>query len=188
MPLISSLEGKMNKKMIDDIGINKINLDKHKIKIPSGIELYRIVPKGADPLKPTGKASRFAKEPPGYTFKKYQAALENGTAIHVGTGATCYCEAIPTAILEVNNKLEDKDIWKITLKSDIELIDMDSICKAEGVSKPYAAERTEIWHNFYGKKVNGLRYESSKNPTDYNIVIFPDWFKKIKEVVDVEKC
>jgi hypothetical protein len=177
----------MNHKNIDDIDIDEVDLNKHKIKLPSGTVLYRIVLKGADPLKPTGKASRFAKEPPGYNFEEYQAALENGTAIHVGTGSTCFCESIPTAISEVNHKLDDKDIWKITLKSSIELIDMDSICKELGVSKPYTAERTEIWHKFYGKEVNGLRYESSKNPTDYNIVIFPDWFRGFRDIVVSEK-
>ena len=152
---------KIYTKKIDDIDIDRVDLDKHKINISSGTELYRIVPKGVDPLKPTGEASRFAKEPSGYTFEKYQEALENGTAVLVGTGATYYCESMPIAILEVNNKLEDKDIWRVTLKSNIEVIDMDFICKAEGVPKPYTAERTEIWHKFYGKKINGLRYESS---------------------------
>ncbi len=176
----------MNKK-IDDINIDNIELDKHKIVIPSGTALYRAVPIGTDPLRPTGKASRFAKEPPSYTFEKYQAALENGTAILVGTGANYYCETISTAVMEVGGVLKDKEIYKITLKSNIEVVDMDSICKSEGVSKPHTGDRTEIWHKFYGKKVNGLRYESSKNLDDYNLVIFPDWCKNFRDIVEVEK-
>lgn len=178
----------MSNKKVADIYLDAIDLDKHKITIPAGTKLYRIVSKGADPLKPTGKAARFAKEPAGYIFEKYQAALENGKAISIGTGASYFCESLPTAILEVGGNIENEDVYIVTLKSDIEIIDMDSICKSEGVTKPYITEeRSEIWHKFYGKKVNGLRYESSKSPSDYNIVIFPDWFKEFKNIVVVEK-
>ncbi len=178
----------MNNKRVDEINLGAIDLDKHKITISAGTKLYRIVRKGADPLKPTGKASRFAKEPPGYSLEKYQEALEIGRAISVGTGASYFCEFLPTAISEVGGNIEGKDVYIMTLKSDIEIIDVDSICKAEGVNKPYISEeRSEIWHKFYGKRVNGLRYESSKSPTDYNIVIFPDWFKEFKNVVIVKK-
>lgn len=162
-------------------------MNKHKIIIPAGTKLYRIVLKGTDPLKPTGKASRFAKEPPGYTIEKYQEAFEKGMSIPVGTGANCYCESLPTAILEVGGKVKNQDIYMITLKSDIEVVDMDSICRAEGISKPITKERNEIWHRFYGKKVRGLRFKSSKNPNDYNIIIFPDWFREFKDIVEVEK-
>lgn len=179
----------MNSKEVDEINLDAIDLNKHKIIVPAGTMLYRIIPTGADPLKPTGKTSRFAKQPPGYIFERYQAALENGRAILVGTGANYFCESLPTAIQEVGGDVEGKDVYMITLKSSIEIIDMDSICKAEGISKPYISEeRSEIWNKFYGKKVNGLRYESSKNPADYNIVIFPDWFKEFKNIVVVDKC
>lgn len=179
----------MSSKKVDEINLDTIDLDKHKITIPAGTKLYRICRKGANPLKPTGKASRFAKEPPSYTFEKYQAALENGKAISIGTGANYFCVSLPTAIQEVGGDTKDKEVYMITLKLDIEIIDMNSICKAEGISKPYITEeRAGIWHKFYGKKVNGLRYESSKNPADYNVVIFPDWFKEFKNIVVVEKC
>lgn len=179
----------MNNKKVDEINLDAIDLNKHKTTIPTGTMLYRIVAAGADPLKPTGKTSRFAKQPPGYTFERYQAALENGKAILVGTGANYFCESLPTAIQEVGGDVEGKDVYTIILKSDIEIIDMDSVCKAEGVSKPYISEeRSAIWDKFYGKKVNGLRYESSKNYADYNIVIFPDWFKEFKNIVVVKKC
>ena len=120
----------MNSKKVDEINLDTIDLNKHKTIISTGTILYRIVPTGADPLKPTSKTSRFAKQPPGYTFERYQAALENGKAILVGTGANYFCESLPTAIQEVGGNAEDKDVYTITLKSDIEIIDMDSICKS----------------------------------------------------------
>ncbi len=176
----------MKDKKIDDIDLDSIGLNKHKAVVLSGTKLYRIVLKGTNPLKPTGKANRFASEPPGYTFEKYQAALQNGTAIITGTGSTSLCTTVRTARLEIGSDWINRETYMITLKSNIEIVDMDSICKAEGISKPYISDRTKIWHKFYGKKIKGLRYRSSKNPNDCNIVIFPDWFKEFNNIVKVE--
>ena len=176
----------MGNKKIDDINLDNIDLNKHKVVIFSGTKLYRITLKGLDPLRPTGKANRFASEPPGYTFEKYQTALQNGTAIIAGTGSNCLCTTVHTARLEIGPDQTNRETYMITLESDIEIVDMDSICEAEGISEPHTGERTEIWHKFYGKKIKGLRYRSSKNPNDYNIVIFPDWFEEFNSIVKIE--
>lgn len=179
----------MCQKTINDINLDNINLNEHITTIPAGSEWYRIVGTGQDPLKPTGRASRFATEPPQYTPEKYRTTLDMGlSAIAIGTGANCFCETLPTAFLEAGGNVGNRDVYKITLKSKIKVVDMDSICKTEGISKPYITnERTEIWHKFYGKEVKGLRFESSKNPKDYNIVIFSDWFPEFKDIIKVEK-
>jgi len=178
----------MKKKTIDDINIDTIDLSKHLVTVHCGTKLYRIVHKGTDPLIPTGRESRFASQPPQYSPEVYKKALGMGTAISVGTGTSCFCESLATAKLEVGGHLQDKQAYEIILKSDITIVDMDSICRAEGINKPYITEeRTEICHKFYGKKVKGLRYESSKNTKEYNIVIFPDWFPEFKSIVEVKK-
>ena len=177
----------MRKKKIDDIDLDSVDLSKHTKVIPSGTKLYRIVLKGIDPLKPTGKENRFASEPPGYTFEKYQAALQDDIAIITGTGSTSLCTTVRTARLEIGSDWVNRETYKITLISDIEIVDMDSICEAERIYERHTGERTGIWHEFYGKKIKGLRYRSSKNPDDYNIVIFPDWFKEFHNIVKVEK-
>jgi len=74
------------------------------------------------------------------------------------------------------------------LLSDIEVINIDSICMSEGIIEPYInEERGEFWHKFYGKKVKGLKHKSAKNPNDYNLVIFQDLFPDFKNIVKKEK-
>ncbi len=172
-------------KTVDDIDIDNMDLSKYKFIIPAGTKWYRTVLKGEDPFLPTGKASRFASEPPGFTVGGYRSALANGQTVTAGTGADYFCEAIDTSVFEASGNLNDKDVYAVILKSDIELIDIDAICKAEGVSKPYMPEeRTAVWHKFYGKKIKGLRVESAKDHSHYNIVIFPDWFLEFKKLVE----
>ncbi len=176
------------KKTIDDINLDQVDLSKHLKIIKAGSVWYRIVDKGRDPLIPTGIKSRFSKEPPGFSPEKYKIAWDAGCSIHIGTGSTCFCQSINTAKKETGENLGGKEIYRITLTYDIEVVDIDSICKAEEISKPYITEeRKEFWHNFYGKKVKGLIHESSKNPRDYNLVIFQDLFQTFKELVAVEK-
>jgi hypothetical protein len=179
-----------NSKFFDDFNFDGINFNKHKITILKGAVMYRFCHKGSDPLKPTGKASRFASEPGGYTFEGYSQAFDKGVtnAILVGTGSTYFCETIPTACLEVGST-QKKDLYKITLKKDIELINIDSICESIGVDKPYITEeRHPFFHKFYGiKKVNGVYLESAKNPIHHNYVIFLDKFPEFRNIVEKEK-
>jgi hypothetical protein len=176
------------KKTIDDIDVSSLDLSKHILILPAGSIWYRIVDKGQDPLEPTGKAGRFSKEPPHYTPTLYKIVRRIfGNASLVGTGSTCLCTAIATAQLEVGGSLEGKSVYRITLLSDIEIIDIDSICKSEGIDQPYITEeRSEFWHRFYGRKVRGLHHQSAKNLKDYNLVIFQDWFPKFKSVIKKE--
>lgn len=175
-------------KSVDDINVDELDLSLHRTAIPKGTVLYRITPRGKDPLKPTGKECRFAKEPPQYAPQKYEAAIDQGTAVLCGTGNVCFSLSLATVRKEVGKDLEGEETYKITLKSDIEVVDIDSICRAEGVGKPYITEeRTEFWHRFYGRGVNGLRYPSAKNTEDYNIVIFPDNFPRYRDVFLAEK-
>jgi len=178
----------MAKKNLDDINLDSIDFNKHRITISRSTKLYRAVYKGADPLTPTGKKSRFATEPLGYTMESYQVAYERGVAVLAGTGTNCFCESLPAAILEAGGSLDDKDVYELIIKLDFDVVDMDSVCKAEGVGKPYiTAERKEIWHKFYGRRIKGLRFESSKDYKVYNIVIFPDWFKEFKDYVKIKR-
>lgn len=58
-------------KKLDDIDLDLINLEEHKTILPKGIELYRYVFKGSDPLQPSGKAGRFVSEPPDFSLEKF---------------------------------------------------------------------------------------------------------------------
>ncbi len=178
----------MCKKRVEDIDVDTIDLAKHEVTIYAGTKLYRIVPKGIDPLKPTGKASRFAKELPGYSREKYALAYNLGHAVLFGTSAVCLSFTPATALLEIGGNNAASDTFEIILKEDIKIINMDSICEAENVSKPYITdERSEVWHQFYGRGVTGLKHESAKNPKDYNLVVFPDNFPKFLKIVIVKK-
>lgn len=178
----------MEKRILDDINLDKIDLNQHKKIILAGSVWYRLVHKGTDPLKPTGKASRFACEPPGYSLEKYSKAFDEGIAISAGTGSTYFCEVINVARAEVSNP-EKRDAYKVTLKSDIEVIDIDHICIAEGVGKPYISEvRHPIFHQFYGKNgVMGVYLESAKDYKFHNLVIFIDKFPKFRDMVYIER-
>jgi hypothetical protein len=174
--------------MIDDSNVDELNLDLHRVTVSRGTILYRIVSRGQNPLKPTGRACRFAKEPPHYTHEKYAAAVDLGTAILCGTGNLCFSPSVVTAQRETGSNMDGKEMYKITLQADISVVDIESICEAEKVAKPYIPEeQTELWHKFYGRGVNGLRYPSAKNHNDYNIVIFPDHFSDYRKVFLAEK-
>lgn len=178
----------MDKKKIDDIDVDALDLDLYPVTVSSGTILYRSVPKGQDPLKPTGRACRFAKEPPHYTPEKYAAAIQLGTATLCGTGNICFSPSIATAKKETGDNMDGREMYKITLQTDTSVVDIESVCKAEKIEKPYIfEEQTEFWHKFYGRGVNGLRYPSAKNYDDYNIVIFPDNFLDYRQIFLVEK-
>ncbi len=173
-------------KKFDDVSFDSIALSKHMVVISAGSEWYRIVGIGQNPLEPTGKASRFAKEPPQYSPEVYREAWKNGFSSLVGTSSTCFCQTVETARVEVGGDMLGKQIFKIKVLSDFEVVNVDSICKAENVAEPYINDdRTEFWHKFYGKKVKGLRFRSSKKYSDFNIVIFQDWFSDFDKFVDV---
>jgi len=107
-----------------------------------------------------------------------------GTQAH--TGATCYSNTPVTACLEVGD-LKDKDLYKIILKSNIEVVDLDSICKAEGINKPYMPkDHTPFFHKLYGKHIKAFSFESAQNSNDYNLVLYNDWFKEFPQLVETE--
>lgn len=167
-------------KTVDDIDLNKVDFAKHKLTFHSGTVLYRIVHAGTDPLQPTGRYSRFVTEPMGFEPSKVLLRVPG----YAHTGAACYSPCLVTACLEARD-LKNKDIYKITLKSDIEINDLDSICLTENVSKPYMPkEWTDFFDSLYGYHLKGLRFESAQNSYEYSIVIYHDWFKEFPSIVD----
>lgn len=176
----------MMSKKLNDIDVKNLDLSLHKILITSGTVLYRVVKEGRDPLTPSGKECRFAKEPPQYNPAKYAEAYKIGQASAVGTGATCFTFVYSVALQE--SYAENPVGYKVTLNTDIEAVDMDLVCAAEGVVKPYTTEdRDGIWHEFYGRKIKALRYESLKDNKQYNLVMFPDWIKDFKNIFTIER-
>ncbi|MBI3316445.1 MAG: hypothetical protein HYZ85_00375 [Candidatus Omnitrophica bacterium] len=176
-------------KNLSDIDIDKIDLNLHKMTMQAGTIFYRVVDDGIDPVIPSGLYSRFSSQPSQYPGPKEFASLyENGQAIGVGTASTCVTYKVHVALQESDAK--NKVLWKLTLKTSIDAIDMDSICAAEGVPKPYINEDREgIWKKFYGKHIKALRYESFEDKNEYNAVMFPDWIEDfqntfLKERVD----
>ena len=178
----------MDKKTVDDINVDQLNLNLYRVVALRETVLYRIVPEGQDPFKPTGRECRFAKQPPHYTPEKYTAAIELGIAALCGTGNLCFSPSVVTAQKKAGNNMDGREMYKVTLQADISVVDIDSICKAENVEEPYITEeQTEFWHKFYGRGVNGLRYPSAKEHDDYNIVIFPDNFSGYRNIFLAEK-
>ncbi len=175
-------------KSLNDIDINKIDLNKHKIIIPKGTALYRVIEKGRDPLIPSGKECRFAKEPQQYTPEKYAEEYKQGHGALVGTGNICGSFCLEVAIKESGGYVKNPVTYKITLKLDIEAVNMDSICVDEGIPKPYITEDREgVWHEFYGEKVKAIRYESLKDNANYNLVMFPDSIDDFANMFIVEE-
>ncbi|MDP8253163.1 MAG: hypothetical protein P9X27_02055 [Candidatus Kaelpia aquatica] len=174
---------------LDDLlrDFDEIDFSVHMITVPLGATWYRSINKGADPLSSTGAENRFVSQRPDYSFEKYQTAMSMGRETVAGTGATCFV-SVQSVIPEEVVDFESKDCYKITLKEDIEIVDMDSICREKRISKPYMTEeRHPVFQLFYGKKINGLKYESAKDPKAYCYVIYNDWFKKFRSIVTVEK-
>jgi len=167
--------------MLENIELDKIVLNQHKILSPRGAIWHRAVYPGWPPLEPTGRESRFVSEPPGFNPSKYAQGLT------AGTGATCYSFTLETSFKETS-EMTEKDVYRVTLLKDIELVDLDSICKKQGIAKPYMPEeRTDFFDQFYGKHIKGLRFESAKHPSGYNVVIFNDWFKDFPKYVVAQK-
>lgn len=174
------IENQTKVKKLEDIDLDKVDFDKYKITVYAGSKFYRIVHQGTDPLAPTGRWSRFVSQPMGFDPSKVRI----GTQAH--TGATCYSNTPITACLEVGD-LTGREMYQITLKSDIEAVDLDSICMAEGISKPYMPkDHTPFFHKLYGKHIKAFRFESAQNSNDYNVVIYNDWFKEFPNLVDKE--
>ncbi len=164
------------------LNFDKIDFTKHKITIGPGTKLYRSVPPGAYPLKPTGREMRFVTEPPGFEPASYVPGV-----VAMGTGALCFSFSLGVSRLETKEK-EIKDEYEITLNSDIEVHDLDSICEEQGVKKPYMSYLKEgDFTEFYGKRIKSLRYESKQDPQGYNVVIFHDWFPEFTSLVSLKK-
>ena len=172
---------------ISDLNLSNIDINKHKIIIPLGTKIYKFTPKEKDPLKPTGKESRFVSEPEGFSMEKYSREWDGGNAMCAGTGGCYFSETISLAALEAGNT-ENKYAYEITLKSDTELIDLDSIANAEGLGKPYISDQwLPIYDEFYGKcdeKCIGVYCESVKNPKLHNFVLFLDKSPEFRNRID----
>lgn len=174
-------------KSLGNININSLDLGRYSTVISAGTTFFRVVELGRDPLVPSGKESRFAKEPTQYPGpEKFASLYAQGSASVVGTGNICVAHNYYVAVQESDAK--NPVGYKLTLNTQIDAVDMDSICSAEGVSKPYITEdRDGIWHEFYGKRVKALRYESLKNKGEYNLVLFPDWIPNFNSIFVVER-
>ena len=173
----------MSGKTIASLDLATVNLsDKQFIRmLPNGTELFRIVLENQGPFKPTGIATAWASEPPSFDAQGYAEGL------CAGTGATYFARSRSTAEKEVED-LKGKVIWKITVQRAIELPDLDEVCRAQGISKPYMTETREpLLHQFYGKRIKGLICESRKDENGYTVVIFNDWFPDFPGYVQREK-
>jgi len=168
---------------IDDIDINSIDLSKHKITLHKGDTFYRFAWKGDNPLKPTGRHSRYVSEPLGFDPEKVRLHGYN----YPHTGGAYYGWDIFVACLEAGD-LRKKDLFRITLLQDIEINDLDSICSSEGVKKPYMPkEWTDFTDKFYGTSMKGIRCESEKYHEGHIVVIYHDKFPEFENMVKVEK-
>lgn len=103
----------------------------------------------------------------------------------VSSASTCVTYKAHVAFQESDAK--NKVLWKLTLKTSVDAVDMDSICAAEGILKPYITEDQEgVWKQWYGMHIKALRYESLKDKNEYNVVMFPDWIENFKYMFSVE--
>lgn len=188
----------------DDIENNRIDLNKYLVTTPAGTKMYRLVRKGDDPIAPTGigegypgcrDGHRWISTPPGFSPEEYRKMYYNNDPqlITCGSGGTALslCHAIP--FKEVKDS-ENDDFYEITLKKDIQVVDLELICKALRIPTPLSNERHPVYHKFYGTHIPGIKFRSFKvsyvspsAPEEDNVIIYTDWFKEFKDIVDVEK-
>jgi len=164
-----------------------MDLSPHMIVIPMGTFFYRVVEEEQKPLIPTGKKSRFVSESTQYTNPEdFAKSYTEGRTIFTGTAATCV--AYDWSVAYKESKATNKVICKLTLNANINAVDMDSICAAEEISKPYMiADHDGAWQHFYGKEVQAVHYESLEDKTRYNLTLFPDWIPNFKSLFTEEK-
>lgn len=176
---ISSLDD-----LSSDIETNKSDFTKHKFTFRKGTIWFRFVYPGNNPIIPTGLETRFVSQSPDFIFGLHRPTEFIGSTC--STAATGYLQTYSLAFKEADNA-DIKDQYKITLLEDIELTDMDSICKARRVPKPYM---TKDWHPvfdlFYGQQIKGLRCESAEDQSDYTFVIYHKWFPEFEKIIKTE--
>lgn len=184
----------------EDIEQNKIDLNKYLVTIPSGTSTYRLVTKDDDPLAPTGigegysgnrNGHRWISTPPGFLFESYRDMYyrNDPQLITAGTGGTCMSLNIKTPFMEISD-VQDMDLYKLTLKKDIQVVDLELICKALRIPTPLSEERHPVYHKFYGTHIKGVRFKCFKPASvsdELNIIIYTDWFKEFKDIIDKEK-
>jgi hypothetical protein len=160
-------------KKMEQLNLDNVDLGRHEKTIPAGTRLYKVWPKGYDPLLPTGAPNRLVSRAKDIPIGEFQELFKAGKAYVQGTSVGFLSLELSGAILEEGG-LEGRDVHKITLKETIKVINIDSICEAEGIDKASCKERTLAWHQFYGKGIKALCYPSSKNERYHHIAIYYD--------------
>ncbi len=165
------------------LDIHRIDFNQHKTLLPKGIKLYRNVRPGTAPLLPSGRMMRFVTEPPDFRPEQYRPGM-----VEAGTGAFCLAiDAPDTAHLETD-ELKDKELWEVTLLEDLEACDLDSICRDQGIPQPYMENLSEEdFTAIYGMRIRCLRYPSKKNPGQYNLVVYYDYFPGFERIVALKR-
>lgn len=188
----------------EDIEYKRINFNKFLVSIPSGTSLYRLVREDDDPITPTGigdgypenrNGHRWVSTPHGFSPDIYRKMYyENEPqVIACGTGAVCMSLKSVTSFREVSNA-KNMDLYKLILKKDIRVVDLELICKALRIRMPLSKEHHPVYHKFYGMHIRGIKFKTFKfdysapySIKEENIIIYSDWFKEFKDIVSVEK-
>lgn len=183
----------------DDIEHKRIDFNKHLVTIPTGTPLTRLVKEGSNPVIPTGIGEGFPGCRDGHRFVSSQRDFSpelygiaqdlSVDTITMGTGSIILSMMPITAFKEVDNP-QDKDWYELTLKSDIQVVELESICRALRIPYPLGSERHPVYHKFYGTHISGIRYKSFKPGTsldELNILIYTDWLEDFKDIVDQKK-
>jgi len=151
-------------------------------------ELYRFVYPGSGATLPTGKAARtvFEDTTLPYNINQYQEKYAKGinfASIH--TGNTFYSSCIQGAWNETAaDEPKEKDWYKIVIKKEFKIMDMDVMCNSLGFSRPYIVENHPVFDEFYGYRLKGLRHQSYKYPEGDTVVIFNDWFRDFNDYIE----
>ncbi len=174
-------------KSVTDIDIKNMDLSPFMIAINSGACFYRAVRKDQHPLIATGVDSRFASEPEGFPgLFVFSDLYTKGQHSSTGTASTCVAYRKDVAVVE--STAENKVLYKLTFHGSIYAVDMDLICAAVGIPKPYmTANHSGSWQEFYGKMVQAVHHESFKCKTHYCLNFFPDRIPNFKSLFTIEK-
>lgn len=188
----------------EDIEYKRIDFNKFLVVILSGTSMYRLVKKDDDPIAPTGigegypgnrDGHRWVSTPNGFLPEVYRKMYyENAPQVLAsGTGAVCMSLKVATPFREVSNA-QNMDLYKLTLKKDIQVVDLELICNALRIHTPLSKKRHPVYHKFYETHIRGIKFKTFQFGytlhhaiEEENIIIYTDWFKEFKDIINVEK-
>ncbi|MDD5566385.1 MAG: hypothetical protein PHG31_05810 [Candidatus Omnitrophica bacterium] len=126
----------------EDLEKKTIHFSKYQTTISTGEVFYRFVDKGDDPLRPTGRESRFVSEPDNLCFEEYRRVYYNNEFERMpslATGGFAMTNTFSIAAKEIQEP-QNKDWWMLKLTRNFVAIDLRLLCEDKRIPFDKAKE------------------------------------------------